>query len=199
MFDFGDEEPSCPYQDDPDATCECRACMRASWKREAAKAHVSLGELNRQEEGRLEEWFSQEELASMETPKVRKVLQPTAASRVKIKDLPSAEARFYRHIVKWASEDFDDTTLESLNTLIRECTELRTSKVPFPITDEPLVRSLDEEYMPADYAPSIHLRPRRPQEWTFGYVARMMQAFFMIDVEEGHYHEGKRSYNIKVE
>jgi hypothetical protein len=173
--------------------------MRASWLREAARDHISVGELNKREEGNLAEYFSPEELAYTGVPKVRGVLQPTVKSRVKIKDLPAAEARYYRHIVQWAKEDFDDTTLSSLETLVRESAELRTSKVPFPLTDEGLVSAMEHDYMPADYAVTLHLRPRRPQEWTFGYVGRMMRAFFMIDIEEGHYHEGKRSYSIKAE
>ena len=114
--------------------------------------------------------------------------KPNADAREASKDLPPAERAFYLNLDRWANTLFQNTPRSLLDTLVEECKTLRYSKVDFPTNDERLVRSLGDD---------IGYDNRKDWgEWTFGYVARGMKPFLLIDIEEGNY---RGSSKIEVE
>jgi hypothetical protein len=105
--------------------------------------------------------------------------------------LPDREARYYRDLQEYGNtDDFDDLTLEDLEELVIESTHLSNSKVKFPTKDKRLIHSLFEwmgDYA-REYGEGARVKPI--SEWTFGYVARKMKIWFLIDIENGNYKGG---------
>jgi len=107
-----------------------------------------------------------------------------AELRKALRGLHDPEATYYRNIDRWANLDFDDTPRSLLDTLVRESKKLSRSKVHFPQNDDRLIRSLRENMAMEEG----YLGGKEPT--TFGNVAASMRAFFLIDIEDGHYRSG---------
>lgn len=106
--------------------------------------------------------------------------------------LPEREATYLRHLKEYSHADFDDLSLRYLQMLVRESKALEKSRVRFPLentTGDISFHNTLEDWIGKDRADE-----KDWSDWTFGYVAKAMGVWVMIDIENGHYnHRGGRS------
>lgn len=94
------------------------------------------------------------------------------------KGLPSPEKAYYLALDAYSNSGFEENTLGDLDHLIQLGEKVRGSRVRFPKDDDDFVRALREWIGPDN---------EHRGDWTFTYVAKHMNIWVQIDIEEGHY------------